>query len=90
MKEELLDIEAILSEVAACLTVTHLDIEKAKFKPPLVDALSTLSGKVSTHTNGKAYDRILDGWIRLSLMHRKALAKGKAASIKNIYILAEY
>ena len=32
MKEELLDIEAILSEVAACLTVTHLDIEKAKSK----------------------------------------------------------
>ena len=79
MKEELLDIEAILSEVAACLTVTHLDIEKAKFKPPLVDALSTLSGKVSTHTNGRAYDRILDGWIRLSLMHRKALAKGNGA-----------
>jgi len=32
MKEELLDIEAILSEVAACLTVAHLDIEKAKSK----------------------------------------------------------
>jgi len=32
MKEELLDIEAILSEVAACLTVTHLDIDKAKSK----------------------------------------------------------
>ena len=32
MKEELLDIEAILSQVAACLTVTHLDIEKAKSK----------------------------------------------------------
>lgn len=27
-------------------------------KPPLVDALSTLSGKISTHTDGKAYDRI--------------------------------
>ena len=26
---------------------------------PLVDALSTLSGKVATHTDGKAYDRIL-------------------------------
>jgi hypothetical protein len=28
-------------------------------KPPMVDALSTLSGKISTHTDGKAYDRIL-------------------------------
>ena len=28
-------------------------------KPPMVDALSTLSGKVTTHTDGKAYDRIL-------------------------------
>ena len=28
-------------------------------KPPLVDALGTLSGKVATHTDGKAYDRIL-------------------------------
>jgi endonuclease/exonuclease/phosphatase family metal-dependent hydrolase len=28
-------------------------------KPPLVDALGTLSGKVTTHTDGKAYDRIL-------------------------------
>ena len=28
-------------------------------KPPLVDALSTLSRKVSTHADGKAYDRIL-------------------------------
>ena len=28
-------------------------------RPPMVDALSTLSGKVSTHTDGKAYDRIL-------------------------------
>jgi hypothetical protein len=32
MKEELLDIEALLSQVAACLTTTHLDIEKAKAK----------------------------------------------------------
>jgi hypothetical protein len=28
-------------------------------KPPIVDALTTLSGKVSTHADGKAYDRIL-------------------------------
>jgi hypothetical protein len=28
-------------------------------KPPLVDALSRLTGKISTHTDGKAYDRIL-------------------------------
>jgi len=28
-------------------------------KPPLVDALSTLSGKISTYADGKAYDRIL-------------------------------
>jgi two-component system chemotaxis response regulator CheB len=28
-------------------------------KPPLVDALGTLSGKITTHTDGKAYDRIL-------------------------------
>ena len=28
-------------------------------KPRLVDALGTLSGKISTHTDGKAYDRIL-------------------------------
>ena len=28
-------------------------------KPPIVDALSTLTGKISTHTDGKAYDRIL-------------------------------
>ncbi len=28
-------------------------------KPPLVDALATLSGRISTHTDGKAYDRIL-------------------------------
>ena len=28
-------------------------------KPPLVDVLGTLSGKISTHTDGKAYDRIL-------------------------------
>ncbi len=28
-------------------------------KPPMVDALSTLSGKVATHADGKAYDRIL-------------------------------
>ena len=28
-------------------------------RPPMVDALSTLSGKISTHTDGKAYDRIL-------------------------------
>jgi hypothetical protein len=28
-------------------------------KPPMVDALSTLSRKISTHTDGKAYDRIL-------------------------------
>jgi endonuclease/exonuclease/phosphatase family metal-dependent hydrolase len=27
-------------------------------KPPLVGALGTLSGKVTTHTDGKAYDRI--------------------------------
>lgn len=26
---------------------------------PMEDALSTLSGKISTHTDGKAYDRIL-------------------------------
>jgi hypothetical protein len=25
----------------------------------MVDALSTLSGRISTHTDGKAYDRIL-------------------------------
>ena len=28
-------------------------------KPPMVDALGTLSGKITTHTDGKAYDRIL-------------------------------
>jgi endonuclease/exonuclease/phosphatase family metal-dependent hydrolase len=28
-------------------------------RPPLVDSLSTLPGNVSTHTDGKAYDRIL-------------------------------
>ena len=28
-------------------------------QPPLVDALTTLSGKISTHTDGKAYVRIL-------------------------------
>jgi hypothetical protein len=28
-------------------------------KPPLADALGTLTGKISTHTDGKAYDRIL-------------------------------
>jgi endonuclease/exonuclease/phosphatase family metal-dependent hydrolase len=28
-------------------------------KPPMVDALSTLSGKIRTHTDGKAYDRII-------------------------------
>ncbi len=28
-------------------------------RPPLVDALTTLSGKISTHTDGKAYVRIL-------------------------------
>ena len=28
-------------------------------KPPMVDALGALSGKVTTHTDGKAYDRIL-------------------------------
>jgi len=28
-------------------------------KPPMVDALSTLSGRISTYTDGKAYDRIL-------------------------------
>ena len=28
-------------------------------KPPLVDSLATLEGKISTHTDGKAYDRIL-------------------------------
>ena len=28
-------------------------------KPPLVGTLSTLSGKISTHAAGKAYDRIL-------------------------------
>jgi hypothetical protein len=27
-------------------------------KPPLVDSLSILNGKISTHTDGKAYDRI--------------------------------
>ena len=27
-------------------------------QPPMVDALSTLSGRVSTHADGKAYDRI--------------------------------
>ncbi len=28
-------------------------------RPPMVDALSTLSGKkISTHTDGKAYDRV--------------------------------
>jgi hypothetical protein len=32
MREELLDIEALLSQVAAFLTITHLDIEKAKAK----------------------------------------------------------
>ena len=32
MKAELLDIEALLSQVAACLSATHLDIEKAKAK----------------------------------------------------------
>lgn len=28
-------------------------------KPPLVESLTTLEGKISTHTDGKAYDRIL-------------------------------
>ena len=28
-------------------------------RPPMVDVLGTLSGKISTHTDGKAYDRIL-------------------------------
>jgi hypothetical protein len=28
-------------------------------KPPMMDALSSLGGKISTHTDGKAYDRIL-------------------------------
>jgi hypothetical protein len=28
-------------------------------RPPLVDSLSTLAGKVSTHTQGKTYDRIV-------------------------------
>jgi hypothetical protein len=28
-------------------------------RPPLVDSLSRLAGKISTHTDGKAYDRIL-------------------------------
>ena len=32
MKEELLDIEAILSQVAAWLTIANPDIEKAKSK----------------------------------------------------------
>ena len=32
MKVELLDIEALLSQVAAYLTITHPDIEKAKAK----------------------------------------------------------
>ncbi len=28
-------------------------------KTPMVDALSTLSGKISTHADGQAYDRII-------------------------------
>ena len=28
-------------------------------KPPMEDALSSLGGRISTHTDGKAYDRIL-------------------------------
>jgi hypothetical protein len=28
-------------------------------KPPMVDALNTLNGQISTHTDGKAYDRLL-------------------------------
>jgi endonuclease/exonuclease/phosphatase family metal-dependent hydrolase len=28
-------------------------------RPPMVDSLSLLAGQVSTHTDGKAYDRIL-------------------------------
>ena len=28
-------------------------------KPPMADALSTLSGKISIHSDGKAYGRIL-------------------------------
>ena len=30
-----------------------------KSQPPMFDALSTLTGKVKTHTDGKAYDRII-------------------------------
>ena len=28
-------------------------------KPPMADARNTLNGKISTHTDGKAYDRVL-------------------------------
>lgn len=41
----------------------------------MVDALSTLSGKISTHTDGKAYDRILVSDAVVKGLNRLKLAR---------------
>jgi len=34
-------------------------VDPVTIQPPMVDALGTLPGKIRTHTDGKAYDRII-------------------------------
>ncbi len=44
-------------------------------KPPMMDALGTLSGKITTHTDGKAYDRILVSYAIIKGLNRLKLER---------------